>query len=262
MSSNKSLYRHNLPHLNQHLMVCDGGLETCMIYHEGLELPAFAYFTLLHQPEGLAALKRYYQGFAEIAKRNSAGLILETPTWRASRDWGQHLGYSSLELEACNLSAIALLVELREQWAQTIDPIVIGGVIGPRGDGYRPDQRMSVSEAANYHGEQIATFAATAADLVSAYTINYLEEAIGITLAAKIRSMPLAMSFTLETDGRLPTGQIAQAFADWRLLRHRSPPRSRHVRRPAKKRLNQGWQSPAQHPRMRPRLNLGLRPGS
>lgn len=85
MSSNKSLYRHDLPHLNQQLMVCDAGLETCMIYHEGLELPAFASFTLLHQPEGLAALKRYYQGFAEIAKRNKAGLILETPTWATAR---------------------------------------------------------------------------------------------------------------------------------------------------------------------------------
>lgn len=206
-SFTQSLYRRELPQLGNQILVCDGGLETTMIYHEGLDLPAFASFTLLGNAEGTAALRKYYARYADIAREHNAGLILETPTWRASSDWGTQLGYSALELEAINLMAIELLVNLREQWAAEIQPIVIGGVIGPRGDGYLANNRMTVSEAAGYHGEQMRIFSETAADLVTAYTLNYVEEATGIVIAAMIRAMPIAISFTLETDGRLPSGQ-------------------------------------------------------
>lgn len=207
MSPTQSIYRNDLPQLRNQLMVCDGGLETTMIFHEGMDLPAFASFTLLSSEPGIAALKNYYGRYADIARKHNTGLILESATWRASSDWGTHLGYRPIELEAANRMSVALLVELRGQWQAEINPIVIGGVIGPRGDGYIATKRMSVSEAASYHGEQMRIFSETAADLVTAYTLNYVEEAIGIAIAARIRSMPVAISFTLETDGHLPSGQ-------------------------------------------------------
>jgi S-methylmethionine-dependent homocysteine/selenocysteine methylase len=83
----------------------------------------------------------------------------------------------------------------------------VSGNIGPRGDGYRAEARMSVAGARDYHAAQIATFADTDADMLGAFTMNYVEEAVGITLAARQARMPLALSFTLETDGRLPSGQ-------------------------------------------------------
>ena len=203
-------YRHALPQLNGHTLVTDGGMETTLIYHEGIELPAFASFTLLDSDRGRTALRNYYQRYFDIARHHRRGLLLEAPTWRANRDWGAQLGYDGAALADINRRAIALLAQLRADH-HDVAPVVISGNLGPRGDGYVATKQMSAREAADYHGEQIATFADTAADLIAAFTINYVEEAIGIVNAARTQHMPAVISFTLETDGRLPSGQALGA---------------------------------------------------
>lgn len=200
-------YRNALPQLAGTFFLTDGGIETTLIFHEGLELPDFAAFHLLKTPQGEAALRKYFRTYAEIAKRFGTGLILESATWRASADWGKKLDYTPAELADANRSAIHLLEELRSEYETGQMPIVISGCIGPRGDGYVPDRAMSAHEAEAYHREQIETLAGTAADMVCAITMNYVEEAIGIARAAQQASMPVAISFTVETDGTLPTGQ-------------------------------------------------------
>ena len=203
-------YRDALPQLNGHMLVTDGGMETTLIYHEGLDLPAFASFTLLDSSDGLNTLRDYYQRYFNIARHYGRGLLLESPTWRANRDWGSQLGYDSPALADINRRAILLMAQLRAD-NRDIAPVVISGNIGPRGDGYIAKQLMSIREAADYHGEQIATFSDTAADLVAAFTINYVEEAIGVINSARAHQMPVVISFTLETDGRLPSGQTLGA---------------------------------------------------
>jgi homocysteine S-methyltransferase len=83
--------------------------------------------------------------------------------------------------------------------------------VGPRGDGYRPDDLMTVEEAQAYHAPEIEAFRAAGTDLVSAITMNYAEEAIGIAKAARAAGLPVVISFTVETDGRLATGETLQA---------------------------------------------------
>jgi S-methylmethionine-dependent homocysteine/selenocysteine methylase len=200
-------YRDTLPQLGGDLFLTDGGMETTLIFHDGLELPDFAAFVLLKDPEGKAALRNYYRTYAELAKQFNAGLVLDTATWRASADWGARLGYSSEELAEANRHAVRLLEDTRREYETEQTKIVINGCIGPRGDGYTPDQLMTIEQAADYHRVQLETFAQTAADMVSALTMNYAEEAIGITQAAQQAGMPVVISFTVETDGRLPTGQ-------------------------------------------------------
>jgi len=196
-------YRHALPQLGGKPFLTDGGIETTLIFHEGLELPDFAAFHLLKDAAGTAALRRYFGTYAEIAERFETGLILESATWRASADWGARLGYSKAALADANRAAIALLEELQTK----SQPVVISGCVGPRGDGYVPSNAMSADEAAGYHRAQIETFADTAADMVCAVTMNYTQEAIGVARAAQGAGMPVAIAFTVETDGRLPTGQ-------------------------------------------------------
>ena len=200
-------YRKNLPQLEGDLFLTDGGIETTLIFNERLELPDFAAFDLLRRPGGEAALKKYFRTYAQLAARHGAGLILESATWRASADWGARLGYSARELGEVNRRAIALLENVREELAPTHTVSVISGCVGPRGDGYQPGRTMSIDQAQRYHGVQIGTFADSAADMVSAITMNYVEEAIGVARAAAEAGMPVAISFTVETDGRLPTGQ-------------------------------------------------------
>jgi S-methylmethionine-dependent homocysteine/selenocysteine methylase len=200
------MFRERLPQLDGGLFVTDGGIETTLIYHHGLELPAFAAFDLLKDDAGTEELRRYYAPYAQLARERGVGLVLESPTWRANPDWAAQIGYSLEELDALNRKAIALMEEIREAYASD-HPIVISGCIGPHDDGYSPTTMLTPVEAERYHSTQVATFADTAADMVTAITMTYAEEAIGVTRAAAAHGLPAAISFTLETDGRLPSGQ-------------------------------------------------------
>jgi homocysteine S-methyltransferase len=203
-----------LPQLRGTRFVTDGGLETDLIFHHGLDLPDFAAFSLLDSAAGRVALIRYYDGYAAIARRAGVGLLLEAPTWRASSDWGRRLGYDPVELARVNTDAISLLAELRVRYARDIAPILIVGTIGPRGDGYSAATQLEPDVAAEYHRPQLAAFAAAGADLGTAYTLTHVGEAIGIVQAARAVGLPIGISFTVETDGRLPSGDtLAEAVA-------------------------------------------------
>ncbi|MER3435871.1 MAG: homocysteine S-methyltransferase [Leptolyngbya sp. ERB_1_1] len=204
-------YRNALPQLGSGLFLTDGGIETTLIFHEGLELPDFAAFDLLKRPEKEAALRKYFRTYAAVARRFGAGLILESATWRANPDWVARLGYTREQLADMNRKVIRMLEEIRNEFETDKTKVVISGCVGPRGDGYNPVHTMSEKDAEAYHTEQVETFAETAADMVAAITMNYVEEAVGIVRAARHAGMPVAISFTLKTDGRLPTGQTLKA---------------------------------------------------
>ena len=204
-------YRNALPQLGSELFLTDGGIETTLIFHEGWDLPDFAAFHLLKTSEGEAALRKYFRTYAELAKRFGTGLILESATWRANPDWASRLGYSRRALAETNRKAIRLLEDVRSEYESEQSSLVISGCLGPRGDGYVPENVMSAPEAKFYHWEQIETFANSAVDMVTAITINYVEEAIGISYAAEKANLPVAISFTVETDGNLPTGQTLES---------------------------------------------------
>jgi S-methylmethionine-dependent homocysteine/selenocysteine methylase len=202
-----SKYRHRLPQLRSELFLTDGGLETTLLFHDQIELPYFAAFDLLRTPGGVERLRRYFETYVRIAVERRVGIVLEAPTWRANADWGAKLNYDAGALADVNRLGIGLLLEVREALETPATPIVISGNIGPRGDGYRADARMNIADALRYHGAQVATFAATDADMIAAFTMNYVEEAVGIAMAARAHAVPLALSFTVETDGKLPSGQ-------------------------------------------------------
>lgn len=202
-----SKYRTRLPQLADRLFLTDAGMETFLIFHEGVELPFFASFDLMKNEEGVAHVRRYYERFIALARQRGLGFVFEAPTWRANADWAAKLGYDAKALAQINRRTIALMAQMRDELETAETPIVISGNIGPRGDGYAPDRTMSADEAQRYHAEQIAVFAGTEADLVSAFTLNTVNEAIGIARAAKAAGMPVVISFTVETDGKLPTGQ-------------------------------------------------------
>lgn len=198
-------YRADLPQLKPGLFVSDGGMETTLIFHEGVDLPHFASFVLLESEEGRERLRAYYERYLAIARRHQRGLILDSPTWRANRDWGAKLGYDALALKRINAFSVEILEGLRQAWETEQTPIVVAGVVGPRGDGYAAG-RMSAAEAEDYHTPQIAAFAETTADMVAAYTLNYVAEAVGVARAARALDMPCSISFTVETDGKLVGG--------------------------------------------------------
>lgn len=203
-----------MPQLDGRLFLADGGIETSMIALEGLELAEFAVFPLLAEARGAEALRRYFSSYAEIARRAGVGLVLESATWRASADWGALLGYAPDALAEANRRAVAMLEDVRREYEGDETPIVVSGCVGPRRDGYDPAGTMSADEAAVYHDAQIESLAATAADMVCALTLTYVDEAVGVAQAARRSGMPVAVSFTVETDGRLASGSTLKAAVE------------------------------------------------
>lgn len=206
-------YRDHLLQLEAtDFFLTDGGMETSLIFNDGIDLPHFASYVLLETTEGRAAIADYFTPYLASAAEHGAGFVLETATWRANSDWGTVLGHDASALDHLNRVAVDELVALRSQ-AASDKPIVISGVIGPRGDGYDPGEIMSTAEAETYHSAQIGTFSETEADLVTAFTITNVEEATGIVLAAVAARMPVVVGLTVETDGRLPDGTpLAEAI--------------------------------------------------
>ena len=195
-----------LPQLSGRTFLTDGGIETTLIFHDGFDLPLFAAFILLETESGRAALRRYYRHYLAIAEQAGTGFVLESPTWRASWGWAERLRYSVPAVAEINHDAIALMVELRQGFAGT-GPVVISGCVGPQGDGYSAEAMLTAAAAEAYHAHQIGVFADTEADMVTAITMTYAGEATGIVRAARAVGLPVAISFTTETDGRLPSGQ-------------------------------------------------------
>jgi homocysteine S-methyltransferase len=188
--------------------LADGGIETFLLFHEGFDLPCFALFPLLEDERGRAALRAYFERFLEIARRHGVPFVLDTVTWRANPDWGARLGYDEDALAAANAAAVAFARSLARA------PVTINGVVGPRGDGYVPGERMTADEAVAYHGWQVGVLCDAGVDRITALTLTYPEEAIGVVRAAAARGVPVVPSFTVETDGRLPDGTaVAEAVA-------------------------------------------------
>lgn len=200
-------YRDSLPQLQGGQFLTDGGIETTMIFHEGFDLPHFAAFELLNNEPGRSSLQNYFDQYCKLANQHKVGFILEAVTWRASMDWASKLNYSKDDLIRILHDSIQMFDYFREQYENQNTKIVFSGCIGPRGDGYVPDEMMSIEEAEEYHSLQIEAFSDTEADMMTALTLNYVDEAIGIARAAKMFNMPVVISFTCETDGNLPTGQ-------------------------------------------------------
>ncbi|MDH5445672.1 MAG: homocysteine S-methyltransferase family protein [Gammaproteobacteria bacterium] len=204
-----SKYRHQLPLKSGLPFVTDAGLETELVFKENYDLPEFASFPLLKSEKGREDIQDYYAHYIDIARQHETGLVLEAPTWRASAEWGNKLNYNADELAWFNQQAIEMLSKLRDE-AELAQPIVISGCIGPRYDGYDPEYYMSVAEAETYHTAQIETFSQTQVDVATALTMTSINEALGVTRAAMKFDMPVIISFTTETDGKLPSGESLQ----------------------------------------------------
>jgi len=200
---------NKLPHQSDQLFLTDAGLETWLLFKKGFDMPCFASYPLAAQESGRAALKEYFAEIFDVARQNGTGFVLDTYTWRANPDWGHELGHDLDHLTHVNTQAVEDAKEMRRELGQGLN-VLVNGVIGPRGDGYDPKSIMTVQEAMDYHSFQVEIFARTGVDFVSALTLTNVPEAIGVANAAAKFGVACVISFTLETDGRLPTGELLQ----------------------------------------------------
>ena len=202
-----ALYRNELPQQSGDLFLMGAGLETDLMFNHGIQIPGFATHALLSDTKARDALTSYYRRFLALARERDTGFILDAPTWKAHMHWAEDLGATEEELRKANRDAVAFVAGLRSEYAGRAKPIVLEGVIGPRGDAYAPEEEIMAHEAEAYHAKQIGWLAETEIDVITAYTLTRSSEAIGIVRAARAADLPVVISFTVETDGNLPTGQ-------------------------------------------------------
>lgn len=188
------------------LFLTDGGMETTLVFHEGLDLPCFAAFPLLELPQWRQWMREYYLSYITLARRSRCGFVLETPTWRANPAWGKALQLEWPALAEANRKAVEFLKEIRQEEESESCPMPISGCLGPRGEGYSLDQRFTPEEYSDFHAAQISWLKEAGVDFVTAMTMNHLEEAIGVALAARSNKTRCVISFTVETNGALADG--------------------------------------------------------
>ncbi len=202
-----SRYRDNLPQLSGDLYLTDAGIETDLIFNRGIEIREFAAHTLLPDPAGREAMADYFRGFLALANEYDAGYILDSQTWKAHMHWAGDLGEDEAFLHQANEESIAFMSSLREEFSGNKKPIVLNAAIGPQGDAYAPEVEVAADQAEEYHAKQLGWLAATDVDMITALTFTQSDEAIGVVRAASNVGLPAVVSFTVETDGKLPTGQ-------------------------------------------------------
>jgi homocysteine S-methyltransferase len=200
-------YRAGLPQLGGALYLTDAGIETDLIFNKGIEIREFAAHTLLADAAGREALANYFRGFLTLARDTGAGFVLDSQTWKAHMHWAESLGASQADLALANRDAIAFISGIRAEFANQPQPIVLNGLIGPCGDAYAPEKDVAADEAEAYHSTQLGWLANTEVDMVTAMTFTQSDEAIGVVRAATAVGLPIVVSFTVETDGSLPTGE-------------------------------------------------------
>ena len=200
-------YRHALPQLSGDMYLTDAGLETDLIFNHGIEIREFAAHTLLTDESGREALARYYREFLSLARDLDTGFILDGQTWKAHLHWAEDLGASEDELREANRNSIMFMAQLRDEFSGNSKPIVLNAFIGPQGDAYAPETEIAAHQAQAYHAKQIGWLAETEIDMITAMTFTQSDEAIGVVHAAREAGLPVVVSFTVETDGKLPNGQ-------------------------------------------------------
>ena len=200
-------YRNRLPQLSGDIFLTDAGIETDLIFNHGVEIREFAAHTLLPDPVGRQALTNYFDGFLSLARDRNVGFVLDSQTWKAHMHWAEDLGESEDALRQANRDAIGFIAGIRDKYSDMAKPVVLNGVIGPRGDAYAPEAAVAADEAEAYHSRQIGWLKDTDIDMVTALTFTQSDEATGLVRAARAAGLPAVVSFTVETDGRLPTGQ-------------------------------------------------------
>lgn len=192
----------------------DGGFETSLFFKDGFDAPEFAAIALIDNADAVAAMTRYFDGFLARAEAAGVGFVLDTNTWRGGLEWAEKIGHTRDELVQLNKDAIALAFALRSRWEKRVSPIIVNGVVGPAGDGYAPDEYLTPNAARQKHAPQIDIFREMSVDMISAITMTHVGEAIGIADASIAAGLPVVISFTLETDGKLPAGEsLGEAIA-------------------------------------------------
>lgn len=160
--------------------------------------------SLLYHEAGRAAMADIFRGYMDIGSRYGLPMILFTPTWRANPERLRRAGFENED--DVNEEGFRLLDHLRKEQGKNAGRICIGGLLGCRGDAYKPEEALSENEAASFHVHQAQALARAGVDFLMAATLPAFSEALGIARALSASGRPYVLSFVIRPTGTLLDG--------------------------------------------------------
>lgn len=156
---------------------------------------------LVADPAGRAALADVHRSYREIGRERGLPMLVQTDTWRAHPDRVARSAHAGRDLNGLNA---ALLAELRAEAPDAL--ILIGGLVGPLGDGYGADAAPDAATAERGMRPQAEALAAGGVDLLVAATLPDADEALGIGRALAATGLPYVIGVVARPDGTLLDG--------------------------------------------------------
>jgi homocysteine S-methyltransferase len=198
---------------NTELILAEGAIYERLRRHPSIEFdPHLAHATLIYDPASKETLTQVYREYLDIGQKHHLPMVVSTPTWRANRE---QLNHSEFKDYKVNQDNARFLSDIRASYGTTGQPIFIGGLMGPRGDAYRPEEALLEKEAISFHAYQIEALAQTNVDFLYATTLPAFSEASGLAAAMAKTNLPYILSFVIRGSGALLDGTpLYQAIED------------------------------------------------
>jgi homocysteine S-methyltransferase len=190
------------------------GMETTLVYKDKVHLPCFSSLPLVDTDSGRNLISHYYNSYISIAAAAGTGIVLDTRTWRGSTPWAKPMGLSTDKLLELNRAAVRLAKEARNSamGGENNIPIVISGTMGPLRDAYEDTSGViTLEDAREGYREQVGVLADAGVDLLALFTVTNLNEAVAVVELAREVRLPVVVSFSIESDGRLLGGRSLES---------------------------------------------------
>lgn len=169
----------------------------------GLLDPLLVNAPLIYDADGSAALRQIYRDYLAIGHRHALPLLLLAPTWRANPD---RLAMSRFAGRDVNGDAVRFVRNIRDAWGDYARFVYVGGLMGCRGDAYKPHEGLTREDARRFHATQASALAAAGADYLLASTMPAVAEAVGMAEALAATGCPYLVSFIIRPSGHVLDG--------------------------------------------------------
>ncbi len=157
----------------------------------------------IYEEKKRQALSKIIRQYIDIGKRYDIPLLLSTPTWRANKERIDNAGFGDNDVNGDNFR---FLESLKNSYGAYSQKIFICGLMSCRGDAYKPEEALSVKDAATFHAWQAQQLAKTSVDFILGATLPALSEAQGLASALAQTKKPYVLSFVLRPEGTLLDG--------------------------------------------------------
>jgi homocysteine S-methyltransferase len=193
----------------QRPILCGGSVFERMRRRADLHLDEHvAHSALIHDEAARAILVEVHREYVAAARDAGLPAMVLAATWRASRERVEASRFAGRPLNEDNVAFVRALQRDGEP------PLLCAGVLGPRGDAYRPEEALGTEAAADYHAWQAERLAAAGVDVLVAMTCPAVSEARGLARAMAATGVPYMVSFVVRDDGTVLDGTpLADAVA-------------------------------------------------